>query len=189
MDISSSTETEGEYEEQYDSCLLVWLGSIAAIGGFLFGYDTSSIAGAQLYFTDTWPNITTSEIATIVSLALIGAAVGSLFSGYVSDLIGRKKVILFADVMFTMGSIIMAIADEIWILMIGRFIVGIGVGVAAQIVPLYLSEVAPTKVRGKLIATNNAMICVAQLISVLLVLLFIPDWRMMLGIAAVPSTL
>lgn len=105
------------------------LTSIAAIGGFLFGYDTSSIAGSQLYFEDTWPAITTSEIALVVSLALIGAAVGSFFSGYVSD-------------------------------RVGRFVVGAGVGVAAQIIPLYLSEMAPTEIRGKMVATNNAMITV-----------------------------
>ena len=64
-----------------------------------------------------------------------------------------------------------------------------GVGVAAQIVPLYLSEVAPTEIRGKLIAMNTAMITVGQLISVIIVLFLIPDWRLMLGIAAVPSVL
>jgi len=73
--------------------------------------------------------------------------------------------------------------------MLGRVFVGLGVGVAAQIVPLYLSEIAPTEIRGKLIAMNTAMITVGQLISVILVLFLIPDWRMMLGIAAVPSVL
>ena len=136
------------------------LTSIAAIGGFLFGYDTSSIAGSQLYFEDTWPAITTSEIALVVSLALIGAAVGSFFSGYVSDRVGRKKVILFADIMFTLGALLMAAAQQIWVLMVGRFVVGAGVGVAAQIIPLYLSEMAPTEIRGKMVATNNAMITV-----------------------------
>jgi len=73
--------------------------------------------------------------------------------------------------------------------MLGRIFVGLGVGVAAQIVPLYLSEIAPTEIRGKLIAMNTAMITVGQLISVILVLFLIPDWRMMLGIAAAPSIL
>ena len=73
--------------------------------------------------------------------------------------------------------------------MLGRVFVGLGVGVAAQIVPLYLSEIAPTEIRGKLIAMNTAMITVGQLISVILVLFLIPYWRMMLGIAAVPSVL
>lgn len=98
-------------------------------------------------------------------------------------------MILFADVMFALGSFTMASASEIWMLMVGRIFVGIGVGVAAQIVPLYLSEIAPTEMRGKLITFNVAMITIGQLTSVILVLLLIPSWRWMLGIAAVPAIL
>jgi len=83
----------------------------------------------------------------------------------------------------------MGVAQSIWVLMLGRIFVGIGVGIAAQIVPLYLSEIAPTEIRGKLIAMNTAMITVGQLISVLIVLLLIPSWRWMLGLAAIPSVL
>ena len=117
--------------------------SIATIGGFLFGYDTSIIAGAQLYFENDWPHITDSQIAFIVSIALIGAAIGALFSGWLSDRFGRKPVIMVADVLFTAGSIVMAVAPTIAWLMVGRLIIGLGIGAASQIVPLYLSEVAP----------------------------------------------
>ena len=86
---------------------------IAAIGGFLFGYDTGVIAGAQLYFVNDWPEITDAQIAGIVSIAMIGAAIGALFSGSISDRIGRKKVIIFSDVLFTVGSFLMAGATNI----------------------------------------------------------------------------
>lgn len=135
--------------------------SIAAIGGFLFGYDTGVIAGAQLYFVDDWPEIQDNQLALIVSIALIGAAVGALFSGNISDRIGRKKVIIFADILFTIGSVVMAFAPTIAVLMIGRLIIGFGVGIASQIVPLYLSEVAPVEIRGKLVAFNVATITIA----------------------------
>jgi len=135
--------------------------SIAAIGGFLFGYDTGVIAGAQLYFVDDWPEIQESQLALIVSIALIGAAIGALFSGNISDKIGRKKVIIFADILFTAGSVIMAFAPTIAVLMVGRLIIGFGVGIASQIVPLYLSEVAPVEIRGKLVALNIATITIA----------------------------
>ena len=105
--------------------------SIAAIGGFLFGYDTGVIAGAQLYFANDWPEIKDSEIAIIVSIALFGAAIGALFSGILSDTIGRKRVILTADVFFTIGSLVMAFAPSIQWLVIGRLAVGLGVGVAS----------------------------------------------------------
>ena len=132
--------------------------SIAAIGGFLFGYDTGVISGAQLYFVDDWPDITDSQRSLIVSLALLGAAIGSLFSGTASDKYGRKPLILIADAFFTVGAVEMAIAPTIPCLMFGRVIVGIGVGMAAQVVPVYLSEVAPIEIRGRLVAFNNFMI-------------------------------
>ena len=122
-------------------------------------------------------------------MALIGAAIGSLFSGTISDKIGRKPVILIADALFTLGAILMAFAPTIWFLMIGRVVVGLGVGAAAQIVPLYLAEVAPVEIRGKLIAMNTALITGGQVFSVILVFIIKPDWRLMLGLAGVPSTI
>ena len=84
----------------------------------------------------------------MVSITMIGAAIGSLFSGSFSDRYGRKPVIMMADVLFTIGSVVMGLSPTIWCLMLGRLILGLGVGVASQIVPLYLSEVAPVEVRG-----------------------------------------
>jgi len=174
-------------EVKYNVCFMVQLVSLAALGGFLFGYDTGVIAGAQLYFVDTWPDITDSQIALIVSIALIGAAIGALFSGSLSDKIGRKNVILIADALFTVGAIIMAAAPTIAVLMVGRLIIGLGVGMASQIVPLYLSEVAPVEIRGKLVAFNVATITIAQLMASTLAYLIRPHWRIMLGLAGVPS--
>ena len=82
----------------------------AAIGGFLFGYDTSIIAGAQLYFEDEFPDITVAWIATIVSVAMVGAAFGALLGGTISDRVGRKPVIMIADVFFTIGALALAFA-------------------------------------------------------------------------------
>ena len=170
-------------------CFIIQLVSIAAIGGFLFGYDTGVISGAQLFFVDTFPDIDDFQKEMIVSWALIGAAVGSLFSGSLSDKIGRKPVILLADLLFTIGAILMATAKTIGMLMFGRVIVGLGVGIAAQIVPLYLAEVAPLELRGKLVAFNTVLITAGQVFSVILVFIIKPDWRLMLGLAGVPSTL
>ncbi len=76
-------------------------------------------------------------------MALLGAFIGSLFAGVLSDQIGRKPVIIISDFLFTAGSLIMAFAPEIYVLMIGRIIVGLGVGIASMVVPVYLSEVSP----------------------------------------------
>ena len=127
----SQIENKKAAETKYNACFMSQLVSIAALGGFLFGYDTGVIAGAQLYFSDDWPDITDSQIALIVSIALIGAAIGSLFSGSISDKIGRKRVILVADVLFTVGAALMALAPSIAWLMVGRLVIGLGVGAAS----------------------------------------------------------
>jgi len=162
LELSGFAESSNDPEETtYNTQFLITLVTIATIGGFLFGYDTSIIAGAQLYFDRDWPDITSQQIANIVSIALIGAALGALFSGYFSDKFGRRPVIMVADILFTIGSIIMAIAPTIPILMVGRLVIGFGIGVASQIVPLYLSEVAPIEIRGKLVAFNVTVIAFA----------------------------
>ena len=136
-------------------------------------------------FTD----ITNSQIALIVSIALIGAALGAFVSGYISDLHGRKKVIIVADILFTVGALVMALAPSIGMIMLGRFISGVGIGSASLIVPLYLSEVAPIEIRGRLITMNIAMITIGQVLSTLTAIALSPNWRLMLGLSGVPSLL
>ena len=126
--------------------------AVGSIGGFLFGYDTGIIAGAQLYLKDDWSDITTVERELVVSLALLGAAVGALVAGPSSDAFGRKPVIIASDVLFVAGSTVMASAPTVGVLMVGRLLVGLAIGVASAIVPVYLSEVAPVAVRGRVIA-------------------------------------
>ena len=124
-----------------------------------------------------------------MSLALVGAAIGALFAGVLSDKIGRKKVILLADAIFSAGALTMAFAPQIWVLMLGRVIIGLGVGIASQAVPLYLSEVSPVEIRGRIVTANIGALVFGQLMSSVLVLSIAPDWRVMLGVGAVPSTL
>ena len=97
----------------------------------------------------------------VVSIAMVGAAVGALFSGVISDRIGRKPVIMLADVFFTIGSILMAFAPSVAFLCLGRVVIGLGVGIASQGVTLYLSEMAPIEIRGKLVALNVLVITFA----------------------------
>ena len=153
-EISNTTKPEVDYYMGF-VCAATTVGSL---GGFLFGYDTGIIAGAQLYFKDTWPDMTTGERELVVSIALLGAFFGSLVAGPVSYHFGRKPVIIVSDIMFTIGSILMAITNSIQILMLGRLFVGLGVGVASMIVPVYLAEVAPSSIRGQIIAVFVCMV-------------------------------
>ncbi|KVI08285.1 hypothetical protein Ccrd_013349 [Cynara cardunculus var. scolymus] len=156
---------------------------IAGIGGLLFGYDT----GALLYIRDEFEEVDQSSVLqeTIVSMALLGAIFGAASGGWINDLYGRKSATLIADVIFVLGSFLMATAPDPYVLLFGRFLVGLGVGVASVTAPMYIAEVAPSEIRGGLVSTNVLMITSGQFLSYLVR----GTWRWMLGIAAVPAIL
>ncbi|KAK6270679.1 hypothetical protein POUND7_007777, partial [Theobroma cacao] len=164
----------------------------AGIGGLLFGYDTGVISGALLYIREDFQQVDrkTWLQETIVSMAVAGAIAGAAFGGWVNDRFGRKKSILGADVLFAVGAIIMAVAQAPWIIILGRFFVGLGVGMASMTAPLYISEASPARIRGALVSTNGLLITGGQFLSYLINLAFTKTswtWRWMLGIAAVPA--
>lgn len=165
---------------------------VAGIGGLLFGYDTGVISGALLYIKDDFEEVRKSNFLqeTIVSMALVGAMIGATAGGWINDVFGRKKATLLADVIFTTGSIVMAVAPDPYILILGRLFIGLGVGVASVTAPIYIAEAAPTEVRGGLVSTNVLMITGGQFLSYLVNLAFtqVPGtWRWMLGVSALPA--
>jgi len=174
--------------DKSDLCYLVSLTSIAAIGGFLFGYDTGVVGGAALTLKPHF-NLTDFELSLVVSIALGGAVLGALCAGRISDHYGRKTTIFFADILFITGSLILLFSQEIYELYVGRFVVGIGIGTASMIVPVYLAEISPDHRRGAIVSCNIFFVTFGQLASYLLCLAF-PDWRVTLGIiAAIPPTI
>ncbi|KAL8143893.1 hypothetical protein V2J09_016925 [Rumex salicifolius] len=165
---------------------------VAGIGGLLFGYDTGVISGALLYIKDDFEEVAKSSFLqeTIVSMALVGAIIGASFGGWINDFYGRKKATLSADVVFAAGSIVMAAAPDPYVLIFGRLLVGLGVGVASVTAPVYIAEASPTEVRGGLVSTNVLMITGGQFLSYLVNLAFteVPGtWRWMLGASGVPA--
>ncbi|CAL5016193.1 unnamed protein product [Urochloa decumbens] len=164
----------------------------AGIGGFLFGYDTGVISGALLYIRDEFPAVRDNYFLqeTIVSMALVGAMLGAAGGGWINDAYGRKKSTLLADLMFALGSLVMCAAGGPYILILGRLLVGLGVGIASVTAPVYIAEAAPSEIRGGLVSTNVLMITGGQFFSYLINLGFteVPGtWRWMLGVAAVPA--
>ena len=101
-DLANTAETNVS-NLQVNRCYLAMLCSFSTIGGFLFGYDTSVIAGANLYISDSFDNVTDLDKEVVVSLTLLGAAIGSVFGGPLADQFGRKLTIFVADVLFTAG--------------------------------------------------------------------------------------
>lgn len=107
-----------------------------------------------------------------MSMALLGAIVGAAAGGWINDVYGRKKATLLADVVFALGAAVMAAAPDPYILIAGRFLVGIGVGVASVTAPVYIAEASPSEIRGGLVSTNVLMITIGQFLSYLINLAF-----------------
>lgn len=105
-------------------------------------------------------------------MALVGAMIGASVGGWFNDRYGRKKATLFADVIFSLGSIVMAAAPDPYILIFGRLLVGLGVGMASVTAPVYIAEASPSEIRGGLVSTNVLMITGGQFLSYLVNLAF-----------------
>lgn len=109
---------------------------------------------------------------TIVSMALVGAMIGAAAGGWINDAYGRKKATLVADVVFALGSVVMAAAPNPYVLIFGRLLVGLGVGTASVTAPVYIAEASPSEIRGALVGTNVLMITGGQFLSYLVNLAF-----------------
>ncbi|XP_065867805.1 inositol transporter 1 [Euphorbia lathyris] len=167
---------------------------VAGIGGLLFGYDTGVISGALLYIKDDFEAVKNSSFLqeTIVSMALVGAILGAMSGGWINDTYGRKKATLLSDIVFAVGAVVMAAAPDPYVLIVGRLLVGLGVGLASVTAPVYIAEASPSEVRGGLVSTNVLMITGGQFISYVVNLAFteVPGtWRWMLGVAGVPAVI
>jgi SP family sugar:H+ symporter-like MFS transporter len=159
-----------------------------ALGGLLFGYDTGVISGAILFITKDWKVSSFVEGAIVASL-LLGAMIGAACAGRLSDRLGRRRLIMIAAVIFGIGALGAATAGSPGILIAFRFVLGLAVGSAALVVPLYLSEIAPKEIRGAISSLNQLMIVSGILVAFLVnaVLASSGNWRLMLGLAVVPS--
>jgi sugar porter (SP) family MFS transporter len=162
----------------------------AAVGGLLFGYDTGVISGALIFIKQSFGlSIFQQELA--VSSVLVGAAVLAITGGTLSDRFGRRKMLLITSVVFIAGALVCAAAESIQILILGRVIVGMGIGLASSVVPLYISEISPAKARGWQVSLFQLAITVGILAAYLADYAFTPSaaWRWMLGLAVVPGAL
>ncbi|MGA7876129.1 MAG: sugar porter family MFS transporter [Desulfoferrobacter sp.] len=175
-------------EEEYSAFYIILLAAIAAVGGFLFGYDTGVISGALLFLKDEF-HLTPAMIGGVTAAVLGGATVAAGASGSLADFFGRRAMLFLAAVLFSAGAVVTAFAQAVWWLIVGRVIVGFGIGIASYTSPLYISESAPAKVRGALVTTNQLMITVGIVISYLVDFAFAHQggWRWMFGLAIIPG--
>ena len=172
------------------SCYLYSLVAVASIGGLLFGYDTGVVSGAMALIRRAW-GLNDVEHEAIVSSTTGLAAVGAMVSGAANRAFGRRPVLLGSAVVFTLGAAMMGLARNFVDLLIGRCIVGFAVGLASSTVPLYIAELAPPELRGRLVSVNNSCIVIGQVVATIVDGLLASDrvngWRWMLGLGGVPS--
>ncbi|MDR6792897.1 major inositol transporter-like SP family MFS transporter [Pseudarthrobacter oxydans] len=166
---------------------------ISTLGGLLFGYDTGVISGALLYMNDSLSMTSVEEAMVVSSLLFPGAAVGALTGGRMADRLGRRGSLLVCALLFLFGAIGCAVAASVPFMIAARILLGLGVGAAAVTCPLYLAEMAPAHLRGRMVTINELMIVTGQMLAfainaLLDALIQDPEvWRTMLGIASLPA--
>ena len=169
----------------------IWLyiiAVVASLGGLLSGFDTGVISGALIFINETW-TMTPLEQGWVVSSAIVGAVLGAALNGRLADIYGRKKIIIATAVIFAVGSVMSAYAVSARWLMFSRGVIGLAVGMVNFIVPLYLSEIAPQKIRGMLVSLFQLAITAGILFSYLINRVFANidyNWRWMLGAGLIP---
>lgn len=157
--------------------------AFAALGGLLFGYDTGVISGAELFFKNDFA-LSTFALEVIVSGVLAGAAVGALAGGRFADLFGRRKLLIATAIIFAAGAILCASATSAAMLIVGRIIVGLGIGLSSGTVPVYISEVSPAYARGWQVSLFQLAITIGILLAYVVDFAFakIEGWRWMFGL-------
>ncbi len=171
------------------SPILYLVAFIVALGGLLSGFDTGVISGALLFIKDEW-HLSDYLQGILVSSTLVGATIGALLNGYLADLFGRKRILIYTAVFFFIGSIFCALSPDIYILILSRFIIGIAIGVVTFATPLYLSEISPEKIRGMLVSLFQLAITMGILFSYLVNAGFANfqyGWRLMLLFGIFPA--
>ena len=168
--------------------LLIVVAAVAGLGGVLFGYNTAVISGALLFVKRDF-DLTLFDQSLLVSMVLIGAILGAMFGGSLADYLGRRKAIIVTSLLFIAGGLVLSIATSMWVLLVGRFISGLGVGASSLAVPLYLAELSPPSKRGALVTVNQLGITLGILGAYIINYLFsgTQDWRMMFGLSAFPA--
>ncbi|WNJ18436.1 sugar porter family MFS transporter [Pontibacter sp. G13] len=173
--------------------LTFWTATVA-LAGFLFGFDTVVISGANLPIKELWNTSPLFHGTFIMSMALWGTVVGALFGGIPTDRLGRKRTLIWIGILYAASALGSALAPDPFTFSFFRFIGGLGVGASSVAVPTYLSEIAPASQRGRLVAQYQFMIVFGILIAFFSNYLLQGvggehDWRFMLGVEAIPAVI
>jgi sugar porter (SP) family MFS transporter len=199
-------ETGGEV--RYNMAYIWTISLVAALGGLLFGYDWVVIGGAKPFYEKFFELTSSAQIGWAMSCALVGCLAGAALSGALSDGFGRKRLLIASATLFTVSSIGTGMAGAFAVFVFWRILGGVAIGLASNLSPMYIAEISPAGVRGKLVSVNQLTIVIgilaAQVVNWLIARPVSPDataadilnswngqtgWRWMFGVTAVPSLL
>src|SRR6476646_3570438 len=187
----------------------VWpISVVAAMGGLLFGWDWVVIGGAKPFFQRYFELTSEAQIGWANSCALVGCLVGALVAGALSDKFGRKRLLIIAALLFAMTSLGNALASSFTIFIGWRIFGGVAIGLASNLSPMYIAEIAPAQIRGRLVSINQLTIVIGILLAQYINWFLVRDlpraatddfirnswfgqqgWRWMFGLTAAPSLL
>src|SRR3990167_7066915 len=169
---------------------LLCIAGLVSIGGILYGYDMGVISGALLFINQTIP-MNDTEMGIIVGAVLGGGLIGTLLAGPIGDRYGRRYLILASSIIFILGVISILCATSFIILLLARLLLGIGVGIVAVAVPLYVAEMVPSKDRGKYVTFFQLLLTFGIVLAYFVDLFFTPsgNWRAMFAILLIPSSI
>ena len=164
--------------------------AVAALGGFLFGFDTGIISGALLFIKQEF-GLSAGLQQLVVGSLLLAAVVGALLGGPITDAWGRKKTLILAALIFGVGALVASFSPNLAVLVVARVLLGLAIGIASMIVPVYIAEIAPPRVRGALVSLQQFMITVGIMVSYLVSYAFSGSgaWRWMLGVGMIPAAI
>jgi sugar porter (SP) family MFS transporter len=189
--MNAKEESGGSFlREAFRNRRLLGVAMIAAIGGFLFGYDTGVIGGAMLFMQKDLGLKTHGQQQLTVAILLLGAITGAFISGWLADKISRRRTKIISGCVYVIGAAGCALAQSYWQILAGRFWLGLAVGTASFVSPMYIAELVPPRIRGGVVSFNQLMVTLGILVAYIVDWGFAGlsnNWRWMFAVAAIPG--
>ncbi|KAJ9698489.1 hypothetical protein PVL29_007526 [Vitis rotundifolia] len=188
-----SLDSDAKYQEVFSWSSVVLPFLFPALGGLLFGYDIGATSGATISLQSpelsgiTWFELSAVQLGLVVSGSLYGALLGSILVYSIADFLGRRRELITAAILYALGGLITASAPELDVLLVGRLLYGLGIGLAMHGAPLYIAETCPSQIRGTLISLKELLIVLGILLGYFVGSFEINDvggWRYMYGLSA-----